>query len=150
MLRLGVLVKDLSVSELNWKLLASAQRLSLENRASITFFCEDRPAPCRVPAAPCVAAIDAWAYDGPVVATSLETARKLLGLPGPRKRLYYLWDLAWLRPPTLHHADYRRVHTGLPLAARTADMAAAVTRAWGVPCAVAPDADLEALLALCS
>jgi len=40
---------------------------------------------------------NSWGQEGTCVATNAYLADKLLNTPGPSRRLFYLWDLEWLR-----------------------------------------------------
>lgn len=39
---------------------------------------------------------EVFCYDGIVVATTLSTANRLLNVPGPKRKLFYVWDLEWM------------------------------------------------------
>jgi hypothetical protein len=41
--------------------------------------------------------IEAWSQQGTTIATSLATASQLIGYPGPNQKIYYVWDLPWMR-----------------------------------------------------
>lgn len=40
---------------------------------------------------------EAWAFDGPIIATNILTAHKILQCPSPTKKFLYCWDLEWMR-----------------------------------------------------
>lgn len=42
---------------------------------------------------------EAYGYNGPVIATSLKTAYKLLQFPSPNPKFFFLNDIEWLRFP---------------------------------------------------
>lgn len=45
---------------------------------------------------PTMQIVEAWAQPGITVATSIITAIDLINFPGPKNKLFYVWDLEWL------------------------------------------------------
>jgi hypothetical protein len=41
--------------------------------------------------------MEAFNFDGVMIATDLSTAAKMLNMPGPKRRIFYTYDLEWLR-----------------------------------------------------
>tara|TARA_Y100001949_G_scaffold11720_1_gene8696 strand:- start:276 stop:785 length:510 start_codon:yes stop_codon:yes gene_type:complete len=74
---------------------------------------------------------EAWGQHGPVIATSLSTALKLTGFPSERK-IFYVWDLEWLRGQQRHYKTYADIYThpDLELIARSEDHKRAVENAF--------------------
>lgn len=139
----GVLVRDLSSSELAFRLLGHARRRPL------AFFQEQPLLPVVEPAGPVLGTADAWGYRGPLVATTLGTAARLAAFPAPAARVFYVWDLEWLRLGAFPHAAVAAVYRDprLALVCRHQDHRAAVEAAWARPVAgVVEDADPYAIL----
>jgi hypothetical protein len=145
------MVRDLAASELNWRLVRGANALMAEG-TPVTFFYEDPLPPCLAPQGPALPAVDAWGCRLPLVATSLSTARKLAGFPAARRRLFYLWDLEWLR---MRERPFHALHAvygdgRLELVCRCEDHRKLVEDVWCRPvAAVVPDADIRELLKSC-
>jgi len=47
--------------------------------------------------------VEAWGQPGYTIATSVATARKMLSFPGTQKRLFYVWDLEWIRGEQIYY-----------------------------------------------
>lgn len=143
--RLGVWLRHPGASELAWRVLRQAAAVDL------TVFADDPAPPCLTAPAAVMRPAEAWGYAGPVVATHPAAARRLAACPGPAARLFYLWDLDWLRERPLDFAAARAVYADprLTLVARTPEQGRLLRDLWGVaPAAVVPAADLPALLAV--
>lgn len=145
--RLGIMVRDLGASELNWRLVRQANT-NAEALDTIFFYDELLPSPTVLLGAS-MPSVEAWGYDGPVVATTLSTAKKLANLPAASARLFYAWDLEWLRLAAPPYRALREVYGDerLTLVARTAEHASLLEDLWGrTVAAVVPDADIKTLL----
>lgn len=143
--RLGVMVRDLGASELNWRLVRQANTMATD---VVLFYDELMPSPMPLLCAS-MPSVEAWGYDGPVVATSLLTAKKLLNLPAVSSRLFYVWDLEWLRMESPPYRGLYEVYGDerLTLVARTREHASLMEDLWGRAVArVVPDADLAAIV----
>jgi hypothetical protein len=80
---------------------------------------------------------DAWANNGPVIATSLSTAKKMISFPSDRK-LFYVWDIEWIRNnhmKTLEYEEYSEVYTdnSLELIARSEPHKRIIENAFNKP-----------------
>jgi len=64
----------------------------------------------------------AWGHKGPMIATSLSTAEKLISFPSEQK-FFYVWDLSWIRNSRElnDYEKYKRIYTdsSLSLIARS-------------------------------
>jgi hypothetical protein len=148
--KLGVMVRDLGASELNWRVVQSAHKMT---RTDVVLFFDELGPVCFNPPGAAMQSCEAWGYDGPVVATSLATAKKLVGCPGPSAKLFYLWDLEWLRMRDKPYHALRAVYGNpeLKLVCRTAEHRELVGRLWGGTVAgVVEDADLTRLAEIAS
>jgi hypothetical protein len=63
----------------------------------VTVFYDTMHRQCMMPNFPVMQMAEAWGQHGPAVATSISTAIKLLDFPGPSPKLFYVWDLQWIR-----------------------------------------------------
>lgn len=50
---------------------------------------------------------ESYVFDGPLMATSISTAHKLITMPNAHKKFFYLWDLEWVR---MQQKDFRFLH----------------------------------------
>jgi len=78
--------------------------------------------------------IEAWNQPGVTVATSITTASQLLTYPGPQLKIYYMWDLPWMRlRPKIYSVTQQVVtNPNLMLLARSEHHAAAIQNAYNV------------------
>lgn len=140
--RIGFLVRDLGASELTWRLL----RLAHARRdIDVTFFCEDRATPCLPPTGAVLPLANAWSFTGPVVATTMATARSLIHMPGPVRKALYVWDLEWLRLVDRPHRVLLDVYSSaaLEIVARSEFHLPLLRNLWGRSATLNPRADLE-------
>ena len=77
---------------------------------------------------------DAWANEGPVIATSLSTAKKMGSFASERK-IFYVWDIEWIRNnhmQTFQYEQYSDVYTdsSLELIARSESHAKIIENAF--------------------
>jgi len=78
--------------------------------------------------------MEAWCQPGTTIATSLTTASQLLSFPGPKHRIYYVWDLPWMRivPKTYSVAANIITQDKLTLVARSMQHALAIENAFNI------------------
>ncbi len=97
--KLGVMVNDLGASQLNYFMIKKANDFLKERSGDFEFivFYEDAVRPCMQTNFATMQSIEAFSYNGSIVCTNLRSAEKLLKLPGPQKKIFYVWDLEWLR-----------------------------------------------------
>lgn len=55
--------------------------------------------------------VECWDQTHPVIATSLSTAEKMITFPNPQRKLFYVWDVEWLRRPHNHYFRTRNIVT---------------------------------------
>ena len=79
--------------------------------------------------------IEAWNQKGVTIATSITTASQLLTYPGPSLKIYYMWDLPWMRIiPKVYSVTHAVVtNPNLMLIARSEYHALAIQNAYNVP-----------------
>ncbi len=92
---------------------------------------------------------EAWDFNGTVVATSLSTAEKLLTFPGKKRRLLYVYDLEWLRPPEREFGWYESIYRNprIELIARSESHALIIENTWSRrPIGVVEDFNIKKLI----
>jgi hypothetical protein len=144
-MQLAFALRSLGPSQLAYRVIRGANQLTEQGHDVLAFF-EQVTLPC----VPCRFATmhlcEGLGYRGTVVATSLRTAAKLLTFPSPARRLFYVWDLEWLRrKETYQHFFSLYGNPQLELAARSAEQARVISEAWGRDVRVVPETELHLL-----
>ena len=122
MIRLNFLVDNLGANQMAFQLIGSINEIVEENWASPTVFYDQLHRDCRPLHAPAMNLMEAWRQSGVSIATSLTTVQSLLSMPGPRHKMFYVWDMSWMIG--LRRADtYQDIfqHPNLSLIARCDD-----------------------------
>jgi hypothetical protein len=149
-MKLGIAVRDLGASQLNFYIVNQVNALVAKNadKDAILFF-EEHRRPCLPMNFAVMQMTECFGFNAPVVATTVASAEKLLRLPGPTKRIFYVWDLEWLR---FQHKNFRALqavygHPSLLLIARSGDHKQAIEQAWNRPVdAVIENFNLDAIM----
>lgn len=92
---------------------------------------------------------EAYDFRGPVVATTLISAEKLLKFPGPTSRYFYIWDLEWMRETGMTYEELSNVYNNpqISLIARNEDYARVIERCWNrSPIDVVENCDMAKLM----
>jgi hypothetical protein len=133
-MKVGFLVSDLSASQLAAELLVLSRRALEKNvHLDVMFFCEAIEKPCLPPPGAVMRITEAFNFDGAAVATNLSTARKLIRMPGPRRKYFLVWGLEWACLDSFDHETVRSVYGDqrLDILCRSQDHALAIESAWG-------------------
>jgi len=77
---------------------------------------------------------EGWGFDGAMIATSLSTAKKTIEYPEPLVKLFYIWDLEWLRTKIPNYQIMASIYRSndFTLVARCKDYKDAVEDLWNV------------------
>lgn len=95
---LNVLVSDLGPTQLGYYLIRNINTFHGKNpNSNIQVFTENLSKFCIRPLFGVMSVSEAWGQTGPFLATNLATAAKLLHFPLASKKLFYIWDLEFLR-----------------------------------------------------
>lgn len=150
-MKLGICIDNLGASQLNYFLVKTGNAYLRENPGDdLIAFCESQtrnPLPANFAGMP---VYEAYGFNGAVVATTLETAKKILGFPCPSKKYLYLWDVGWLRQPGSYreYADVYR-HLDLNIIVRSTDHFRLFEDCWNrTPSSIIEDCDVADLFAL--
>lgn len=149
--RLGIAVPSLGAGHLSYVLVRNVNQLLRRGYdTDVVLFYENLTRPGLWPDCAVMQMAEAFGYDAPMIATSLSTAEKLLRFPGPAKRVFYVWDLEWLRlgnQKQFEHLQSVYGNTRLMLVARSRDHARVLENAWNRPvAAIVEDFALKPLL----
>jgi hypothetical protein len=99
----------------------------------IVFF-QEPDAPCLDPVFTIMNVYEAWTFKEPLIATTLNLATKLAKLPMAPKKLFYMWDLEWLRMQNKNFqqlADLYR-NPAFKIIARSKSHADLIANCWNV------------------
>ncbi len=145
MRKLGILLNDFSQNDTAFWSIYHANKY--KGNADIIGFYSIIGRPYMTPQFALMHAAEVYSFDGAVVATNLAAARKLLSCPSPSHKLFYLWDLEWLRQPF----DYSQLsevykNESLILVARTDEHAKIIRNCWDRDAAVVENMDIEQIL----
>lgn len=153
-MKFGVLVNDLGPGQLATLLLTRANALvGSRHDLDVLVLYEALRRPCLEPQFATMQVAEGFMFDGPMVATTASTAEKLARFPACPRKLFYCWDLDWLRPHLARGRsfyDWRRVYGNpdLTLAARSEGHARVLRQCWNRDVAVVEGFDLGRLLEL--
>lgn len=77
---------------------------------------------------------DGYYWDGPMIATCLETAHKLLNFPTCPFKMFFIEDLEWLRMPQKNYHELEQIYRNpsLTLLCRSDDHKKVIENAWNV------------------
>ncbi len=96
---INFLVDNIGASQMAYYLVEKSNAISEAGDARIIVFYDQLHRPCRKLLLPAMMMIEAWAQPGVSIATSISTAARLLSFPGPQQKMFYVWDMSWLRNP---------------------------------------------------
>jgi len=97
---LSILVDNLGAGQLALQLGNSINEfVSKNHELDIIVFYDHMHRQCIMPNFTIMQMAEAWCQAGPAIATSIATAIKLVDFPGPDLKMFYVWDLEWMRGP---------------------------------------------------
>lgn len=109
--KIGVLVNNLGFSQLNYFLIRNVNELmATRYNVEVVVFYDHLQKPCLPMNFASMQTVEAWGYDGTIIATSLASADKLIRFPAAAKKLFYLWDLEWLRIKQKSYLPLREIY----------------------------------------
>jgi hypothetical protein len=150
--KLGFLVPHLGGTQLAFRLIYNVNKASHRSiDKDIVVFYENIVKPCYTVGFMTTNVADAWSYPGPMIATNLSTAHKIIQFPGPPRKYFYVWDLEWKDIPNKKYEALAEIYHNpkLELIARSDHHAKAIEHVWGRSVkAVVEDCDIDQLFAL--
>lgn len=129
---LAFIVDALNNSQLTWEIIDWANRKCDEEPLfDFTVFYEELAKPCLIPLFAVMPTSEMYLCEGPLVATSLSTARKLAQVIACRKKFFLIWDLEWTRK-SIQYNEAAQVYQNpeLTLLARSESHANLISKAW--------------------
>ena len=108
----SVLLSDVGSSQLSFYAITEINKLSKTNPlVDGVLFYEKISSSCMPANFSIMPISECWINTGPVVATCVSTASKLLSFPS-EKKFFYVWDLEWIRNRQIkHYENYVDVYT---------------------------------------
>ncbi len=146
-MNIGFLVRAVSMSQEGLLLIHECNKLLEKQRdTEINIFYEDYD---RIPIKPEFSLMQnrhAWGYTGTLISTDLHTTEVLAHLAGPRRKLFYVWNLEWLYSHNMY-VSYSKLYQSpdIDLIARTQSHADIITKLWKEPKYIMEDFDHEQL-----
>jgi hypothetical protein len=92
---------------------------------------------------------ECWSYNGPVIATNINTAQILSKCPCPTKKYFYVFDLSWIylfTQPAYQVLQSIFQNNDIKLIARSQSHYDVLTRVWQEPVAILEDFNYKQLL----
>jgi hypothetical protein len=151
MQRLNFLVDDVGASHLAYSLLTHLNVMVRERQDICpTVFYSNLTDQCVKPVEfNMMQMIEAFDQEGPTVATSIPTAGRLITMPRPMPKLYYVWDLEWQKYGNFQWSSLQRIlgSPDLTLLARSESHKTAIESCFDVQVhSIIEDFDLEQIL----
>ncbi len=126
MIKFGIMVNNIGASQMSYYIVRNINRIydTRDDLDVIVYYqvIHKQTLPHRFAT---MQVTECWNQHTPIIATSLSTAHKLLEFPGPTQKLYYIWDIEWLRPDNSNYELHRHaiVNPELTLIARSREHA---------------------------
>lgn len=127
--KLGFILNSSGPSEISYSVLNGA--MERDDLDTFLFFLQiDKP--CIFSTVCQMFYTQAYGFDGPIIATDLNTASKLLQMPTPHKKYFFLNDLEWIRFPQKNYHELEEIYrnTELTLLARCEDHKKLIESCW--------------------
>jgi len=98
---INFLVNHTGACQMSFSLAKESEIIVEETDTQVAIFYEQLQRPCSKFSVPQMLLMEAWAQPGVSIATSLSTAHSLLSFPGPHAKIFYMWDMSWIRNPKM-------------------------------------------------
>jgi hypothetical protein len=108
-MNIGVILNDLTASQLSYFVVKNFNDyLDKHPKSHIICFYQEISQHSLPANFACMEISEIWGFEGPIIATTFESAEKLLGCATCPRPVFYLWDLEWLRTER-DFASWRKV-----------------------------------------
>lgn len=133
--QIGVIVKDLSSSQLNYYLLKNGNKWIENAKNDIIVFAQSIVRPLILPKFSVMNCVEICGFHGSLVATTLETAALMLNVATTTKRYLYCNDMEYLRGQFRNYAMAAQIYRNprLELICRGRDHAIAIENCFNRP-----------------
>ena len=146
MRQFGVLVKNIDLSQHGLHLLGNLNSLVAEypDLCPIVFY--ETYSTLAYPAHfAMVQHKEAWLFDGPIIASSIDMVQTLLQCPRPNPKFFYVWNLDWIymspNQPSIQLSFLNHIYTNddIQLIARSEQHARIIENCWKKPASIIED-----------
>ena len=151
MRKAGIMLKKVDNSQLGYYATKSANWIAEKvTNVDVVMFVKELAVHPVMPLFATMSETDIWGYDAPVIATDLASAKTLLSASGPTEKLFYVWDLEWLRLPDYNHEELSKIYNNddIKLIARSDRHYMLIKECWKEPEFVMPDFSPNALMGI--
>lgn len=152
MIKIGIMLDNIGPNQLAHYMINSGNAV-LEHhsqKVDLVAFVQQVVHPCALPNFATMNMSEAYDYKGVLVATSLQTAIKMLKCPGTRKKFFYVWDLEWTRPQNKNFSVLKDIYNNpsIELISRSPNHDKIIELCWRKPIGVVEDGRVEQLYQL--
>lgn len=151
-MKAGIMVDALGMSQQSFRIITEINKVSqnIDRYIDIMVFYYRYD---KAPLSPFFATLqqqEVWGFDGPVMATSIQSAETLIRCPCPKAKFFYVWDLEWVHNPYLKYSYLRNIyqHPEIKLIARSESHSDVIERCWKKPVATLQDFNYEQLVTI--
>ena len=134
MKKLGILIESLNISQQSMSLIVNCNRLSNDTDIDVIGFYEiygQFPTP---PHFSLIQNRNIWEFNGPIIATDIDSAYTLINCPLTPKKYLYLWNLEWIfHPANFYYYNAIYNHKEIELIARSEYHKKIIEKIWKRP-----------------
>lgn len=98
MKKIGFYLPHLGASQAAFYAINTANYLFGKPDLDVTIFYQELFQPCSKPLCATLNGSEVWTFDGILITTNINTTIMATNALSPKRRLFYVWDLEWLRP----------------------------------------------------
>ena len=95
--KIGIIVDNLGASQKSFEIINAANSFTETNTDCCIIFQNEYIPSCVKPNICCLNSSEIWGYNGCIVSNCLETTRLSLKASSNGPRIFYIWDIFWLR-----------------------------------------------------
>ncbi len=131
-MKIGICVPDFGFNQLNYYLVKNSNEQVEINKISFIGFYENLSPTYMKTNFPLMQMYEIFNYDGVLISTDLNTTNKVINAFSPAKRIFYIWDLEWLRLPKKNFSYIKDVYRNknIKLIARSQEHKKAIENSW--------------------
>lgn len=129
--QIGFIVNDLMASHLSFSLIKNLNEHVDELNSEAVVFFENSSSSIIRPNFATMSLNEIWNFNGVLISTDINTTLALKKCFAPLKKIFYVWDLEWMRPAIGQNIEFERViqafsDESIDLVARSKDHAKAI------------------------
>ena len=129
--QIGFIVNNLMASHLSFSLIKNLNEYVDESNSEAVVFFENSSSSIIRPNFATMSLNEIWNFNGVLVSTNINTTLALKKCFAPSIKIFYVWDLEWMRPAMGQNIEFERVvqafsDESIDLVARSKDHAKAI------------------------